>query len=274
MQMPPKADGPRVATFDARAIFNRLDKNQDGKLSFEEFAAGLRRIASDLLAMRAPTWQMPRPGQWFGTARDKMFAYGAEFAKSCFAGGPQHRHCCPYCGAAMKGPQHRGPDGLGQGLPGRSPVDRPPPSASWRHGLGKYAHQHHHGDMGWGEHCSRHHGDMNGPSTVPASWRHGMGEYGHHHHGDMGSGEYGHHGIMATWMGRVWSPASWRHGLGRWPHALCRPGMADGYPPPEWFRGPRYDGTPTSAFDGARPKLPKAGSGSRAESVLKASGPR
>ena len=38
--------GGRLATprLDAQAIFNRLDTNKDGKLSFEEFSAGLQKF--------------------------------------------------------------------------------------------------------------------------------------------------------------------------------------------------------------------------------------
>ena len=230
MQMPPKADGPRVVTIDARAIFNRLDKNHDGKLSFEEFAAGLHELHLLFAGMPVPGRQMPWPGNGFWLSRDKMFAYGAQFAKSCFAKGSQHRHC-PSCGAAMKGPQHRGPNGWAKACQdGRQWTGH-----HHRHhgdmGWGKYAHHHHHGNMGWGKYAHHHHhGDME------------RGKYAHHHHhGDMGSGEYGHHhhGDMewAEHGSRHHGGMGWENG----PMHFAGREMADGYPPPELFRGPRYE---------------------------------
>ena len=50
-KMAAKGPGPGglKLPLDARAIFNKLDKNHDGKLSFEEFAVGVRHL-NQLLA--------------------------------------------------------------------------------------------------------------------------------------------------------------------------------------------------------------------------------
>ena len=52
-KMAAKGPGPGglKLPLDARAIFNKLDKNHDGKLSFEEFAVGVRHL-NQLLAQR------------------------------------------------------------------------------------------------------------------------------------------------------------------------------------------------------------------------------
>jgi len=221
--------GKRMPTFDARAIFDRLDKNKDGKLSFEEFQAGLREF-HQFMAARAPMWQMPGPGEMVRHARDEMFAYGAGFAKTCFAKGPQRGHCCSHCGAAMKGPHHHGPEGWAKAGPdghrwtGHHHGHHDGMACHKHHrshhgnmGWAAYGHRHHHGDMGWAKHGHHHHhGDM------------GWAKHGSRHHGDMGLAEHGprHHGDM---------------GWGDGPMQFAGREMADGYPLPEWFRNSRFE---------------------------------
>ena len=55
-----KSDGPKAYGF-ARAIFDRLDTNHDGVLSFQEFVAGLRHLCN-AVAMRLPNQMFGRQG--------------------------------------------------------------------------------------------------------------------------------------------------------------------------------------------------------------------
>jgi autotransporter-associated beta strand protein len=233
--MPPMAGGPRPPMSPARAIFDRLDTNHDGKLSFEEFAVGLQHL-HQFLAMRAPMRQMPRPGVMMRHARDNAFAYGREFAKVCFPGHRPHPLGCPYCGAAMKGPQHRGPAawsmanacpgcrqwlgqhyGRGPGHAGGGPRDGMQQAAfgPWQHGGMGWGERGpgQHGQMGWGGPGPWQRGDGMGPGG-PGPWQHdgmGRGMQGPWQHAGMGPAERGpwQHGGMGFGAGPF---APWQHG--------------------------------------------------------------
>jgi Ca2+-binding EF-hand superfamily protein len=52
-------EGPQRPGFDLKAIFKRLDKNQDGQLSFEEFSQGMKHWLQSFLPGRGPRWARP-----------------------------------------------------------------------------------------------------------------------------------------------------------------------------------------------------------------------
>ncbi len=95
----PNHEGP-----NARAVFNRLDSNKDGKLSFEEFAVGFRQV-SQMMQSRM------QGGMKF--AHDKMGAFKAEFAKHHGKGHPGMPEF-----AKKGGPQGKPEFGKFMGFPG------------------------------------------------------------------------------------------------------------------------------------------------------------
>ncbi|MBU4398483.1 MAG: EF-hand domain-containing protein [Planctomycetes bacterium] len=88
----PKAGGAKSPKQTAKALFVRLDKDKDGKLSFEEFSVGLRHLRH-IMAARADQWCKPmRQG------------FGPEFDKKYSAKGPKHHGHAKYA----KGHKHHG----------------------------------------------------------------------------------------------------------------------------------------------------------------------
>ena len=237
-KMAAKGPGPGglKLPLDARAIFNKLDKNHDGKLSFEEFAVGVRHL-NQLLAQRAqamrsflgrqgPNVTMQRGPERFARGpqeRDGMrghfaqrdgFQPGAEFwiqrggnfayvQRGGFDGGPRWGHDFDGCPQQMGGRE---------GFGGRGPMPGPCWMANFQ---GHCHHHHHHHGMGgfdgpWHQH---------GMDGYAGGWQHhGMDGYaggkchhGKHHHG-MGSfyagghcqsqsGFGGHHGFQGQAFG-------------------------------------------------------------------------
>jgi hypothetical protein len=231
--------GPRPPMFDARTIFNRLDTNHDGKLSFEEFAVGVQHL-HQFLAMRAPRRQMPRPGVMMRQARDKMFAYGSEFGKVLFTKGRPCPCGCPYCGAAMKGPQHRGPAAW-------SMANACPGCRQW------FGQQYGHGPQRPGH---ARHGGMQSAAYGP--WQHGgMGwgprEFAPWQRGEMAQAEYRPwQRERAEWMERGPGRAG---GMGWGPMHFAGREFAEGFPPPPdvmFSRGPAFDGG--REWDNPRPE--------------------
>lgn len=106
-----KAGGAKPPKKTAKAIFIRLDKDEDGKLSFEEFSVGLRHLRH-IMATRADKWCKPtRQG------------FGPEFDEKYFAKGHKHHgnkkfakgfHCF-YCMRYGMGPWHP-PHGMQFGM--------------------------------------------------------------------------------------------------------------------------------------------------------------
>jgi len=119
--------GPQAPERAARAIFNRLDKNQDGKLSFDEFYTGFRHLRQAVSA-RVGQWQQPMKniGPKFA---QQHFSKGFKpqgpkanwqrphhgknpYAMSMMLHGQNKFAACSYCFHCMKawmGQQHRGP---------------------------------------------------------------------------------------------------------------------------------------------------------------------
>ncbi len=72
-----KAGGPQASMPNARAIFDALDTNHDGKLSFEEFCVGLRHLRQ-ALATRAQAWSAPFQRGVFAQAPKGMPGFGQQ----------------------------------------------------------------------------------------------------------------------------------------------------------------------------------------------------
>ena len=71
-----RLEEPRLPMLDARAIFNRLDTNHDGKLSFEEFAVGLHLqqfLATRMGQLKKPLWDRIR------SMHEKMGQFHGQF---------------------------------------------------------------------------------------------------------------------------------------------------------------------------------------------------
>lgn len=62
----PRAGGPSPRLPDPKALFARWDRDRDGKLSLEEFAAGLRLLQRPVVPPRGGAGGLPIPGHRFG----------------------------------------------------------------------------------------------------------------------------------------------------------------------------------------------------------------
>ncbi len=193
----PMAGGmqPKLA---AKAIFDRLDTDKDGKLSFAEFSVGLRHLRQAMTA-RVNTWQSPkRPGagKQFATKHSakkpgpQKFAQGHQgFDGKKFAQGPKD-----HGGEQFAKGYHR-PDGKDFG------------KQEWRRPGGQFA------KCPWCEHCKQFN---KGP------WQ----------HQDMqsGMGPWQHRGMeseMGPWQHRgPMPPRGMQSGMGPWQHSWH--GVRDG----------------------------------------------
>ncbi len=108
----PMGRGATFPMFNARAIFDRLDTNHDGKLSFEEFAVGVRHLHAFLAAKMG---ELQRPF-W-----DRMRSFGKRMGQ--FRGQFGHPGMGPMGGRPGMGPmgQHSGMGAMG-GHPGMGPM--------------------------------------------------------------------------------------------------------------------------------------------------------
>ncbi|MCD4726978.1 MAG: EF-hand domain-containing protein [Pirellulales bacterium] len=167
-----KAGGAKPPKQTAKTIFIRLDKDKDGKLSFEEFSVGLRHLRH-IIAARADKWRKPTP----------------EFDKKYFAKGHKHHDHKYYA----KGPKFHGAN---------KPADGP-----WRvrctwHGMGPWHPPH---GMQFGMNPWRHHGMHSGmgPWHPPHGMHYGMNPW--HPPVDRQAWGQGHPGEK-NYMMRQWSP--------------------------------------------------------------------
>ncbi len=108
----PMGHGAMSPMFNARAIFNRLDTDHDGKLSFEEFAVGVRHL-HQFLAGRISELQRPF---W-----DRIRSFRGRLGP--FQGHPTHPGMGPMGGHPGMGPMgpHPGMGPMG-GHPGMGPM--------------------------------------------------------------------------------------------------------------------------------------------------------
>ncbi|MEN6451224.1 MAG: EF-hand domain-containing protein [Thermoguttaceae bacterium] len=113
--------GPKAMEASDRAIFNRLDTNKDGKLSFEEFAAGLRQFR-EMVAKQAKAWTPPFAGRMYAQApKGMMQGFACPFGPMAFTAKAQKhpgqpgrvtvtvtRQAAPsHCPMAMRGPERK-----------------------------------------------------------------------------------------------------------------------------------------------------------------------
>ena len=54
--------GPLCKEPDLKALFTKMDKNKDGKLTVEEFTEGMKKLHEEMMAHLQAANQMPRPG--------------------------------------------------------------------------------------------------------------------------------------------------------------------------------------------------------------------
>jgi Ca2+-binding EF-hand superfamily protein len=111
-------DGDKRKLPDAKEIFAKLDKDKDGKLSFDEFNEGVKQVEKMMSEQHRggphgmPPFAQQAPGQQFGPGPDGP---GPQFTPPPF--GPPHHGCpcCQHCGQQQGGPdrQHFGPGPMG-----------------------------------------------------------------------------------------------------------------------------------------------------------------
>jgi hypothetical protein len=184
---PPAAhEGSRIGPFDLKALFAQFDKNKDGKLSEEEFIAGMKQLHHSIVERFQHRSGMAAPGQP-GPGRFSAWWHGPRGPMAWFhgRGGPG-------------GPGSQGAMGWFRG--GQGPM-------SWFHG---------HGGPG----ASGHEGGFRG-GHGPLAWfrgHGGPGESGHGgptawlHHGGQGPMSWFHgHGGPFGWWHRHHGQFSWWH---------------------------------------------------------------
>jgi hypothetical protein len=111
----PKGRVAASPVLNARVIFNRLDGNKDGKLSFDEFAVGVRHLQQSLATrigqIKQPLWDRAR------SLHQKMGQFRGQFGHPGM--GPMGQH--PGMGMGM-GPMGQQPGmGMGRGPMGQRP---------------------------------------------------------------------------------------------------------------------------------------------------------
>jgi Ca2+-binding EF-hand superfamily protein len=181
--------------FNARVLFARLDTNKDGKLSFDEFAVGVRHMHR-LLAARVDGVKAPLQ-RGMQLAREKMRRFQDGFAKQ-------------FQGKAPMGRPGMGPAGRpGMGLPGMGPM------GPGGHGVGM-------GPMGMGHPGM---GPMGGPGMGrPGMGPMGMGPMGHP---GMGMGQFGMGPMGRAGMGHK-GPEAGKHDMKK--PEVCKCGAKKGEP--------------------------------------------
>ena len=146
---PPKADrskasdGAKARAKIARRIFDRLDKNQDGALSFDEFSDGLRRLHQAMrnraLKHRQAAQSRADKADWphgHGYGRGGMDQrYCPCYGPWCSRAPAMHNH--PYFCAHCYGPRSADADDWGAGRQGYCP------RAGHHYGNWHHANRHH-----------------------------------------------------------------------------------------------------------------------------------
>jgi hypothetical protein len=177
---------------DLKTLFEKMDKNKDGKLSLEEFTEGMKELHQKIVAhFQSLRGQMP----WaHGFAGPMPWHHGGQFAHHGWQGEKSCEHHDDWDGEFAHHHHHHHHHGHHDGK-----------SCEHHDGWdGEFAHHHHHDGCHGGEfyghhdgpdgefaHHHHHHGHHDGKSCGHHDgWD---GEFAHHHHGHHHHKHHGRH---------------------------------------------------------------------------------